>query len=372
MNPKITTKNETGTEFTLEGVNVSFANAIRRTILSDIPTVVFKTSPYEENRSVFLTNTTLFNNEVLKQRLSSIPIHLKDITIPLENYLLEVDVKNTTDTIISVTTKDFKIKDKTTNTYLTTDNVKEIFPPFIPNMKDTEYYIEFLTLRPRISEDIEGEHISLTCEFSIGTSKEDGVFNVVGACSYGNTVDETKKKTELGVQQQKWKDSGMSVEDIKLEEKNWSLLDGKRCYKSDSFDFIIETIGVFENEEILQKSCDIILEKLGVFDKNLDDDSVSIVPSKNTMENSYDITLDNEDYTIGNCIQYVLYTRFFEGKGGEKVLNYCGFKKLHPHDSFSIFRLAFIDAKEKSDIKILFKMAIADCITVFRKLKEMF
>jgi hypothetical protein len=34
--------------------------------------------------------------------------------------------------------------------------------------------------------------------------------------------------------------------------------------------------------------------------------------------------------------------------------------------------LAFIEPKEKTDIKILLKMAIADCISVFRKLKEMF
>ena len=33
-------------QFTLSGVNVSFANAIRRTILSDIPVVVFRTFPH--------------------------------------------------------------------------------------------------------------------------------------------------------------------------------------------------------------------------------------------------------------------------------------------------------------------------------------
>ena len=53
--------------FTLNGVNVSLANAIRRTILSDIKTVVFKTSPYEENKSNILVNTTRFNNEIIKQ-----------------------------------------------------------------------------------------------------------------------------------------------------------------------------------------------------------------------------------------------------------------------------------------------------------------
>ena len=49
MNPKIENVEESNNvlRFRLSGVNVSLSNALRRTIISDIPTVVFKTSPYE-------------------------------------------------------------------------------------------------------------------------------------------------------------------------------------------------------------------------------------------------------------------------------------------------------------------------------------
>ena len=72
MSPNIQiTNTENGIlNFTLTGVNYSFANAIRRTILSDINTVVFRTFPYEENKASFIKNTTRFTNEILKQRLS--------------------------------------------------------------------------------------------------------------------------------------------------------------------------------------------------------------------------------------------------------------------------------------------------------------
>ena len=45
MNPKIDLKSDVNDVlmFTLSGVNVSLANAIRRTILSDIQQIVFKT-----------------------------------------------------------------------------------------------------------------------------------------------------------------------------------------------------------------------------------------------------------------------------------------------------------------------------------------
>ena len=64
MNPKIQDLMEENgiLTFTLVEVNVSIANALRRTIISDINTTVFKTSPHEENKSVFIINTTRLNN----------------------------------------------------------------------------------------------------------------------------------------------------------------------------------------------------------------------------------------------------------------------------------------------------------------------
>lgn len=86
MNPKIDNISDKGNtlQFTLSGVNVSLANALRRTILSDIPIAVFKTSPYEENKAIIYSNTSRLNNEILKQRLSCVPIHIRDLKIPLK------------------------------------------------------------------------------------------------------------------------------------------------------------------------------------------------------------------------------------------------------------------------------------------------
>ena len=61
--------------FTLHGVEVSVANALRRTVLSDIPIVVIETDSHEKNQCHIKTNTGRLHNEILKQRLSCIPIH---------------------------------------------------------------------------------------------------------------------------------------------------------------------------------------------------------------------------------------------------------------------------------------------------------
>ena len=75
--------------FTISNINVSQANAIRRTILADIPTIVIRTFPNEQNDAVFEINTSRLNNEILKQRLGCIPIHIDDLNMPLDNYIME-------------------------------------------------------------------------------------------------------------------------------------------------------------------------------------------------------------------------------------------------------------------------------------------
>jgi DNA-directed RNA polymerase subunit L len=362
MNPVIAeSKEENGIlHFTLSGVNVSLANGLRRTIISDIPVVVFKTTPYEENKANVITNTSRLNNEILKQRLSCIPVHITDLQMPLKNYLLEVEVENLTDTIMFVTTEHFKIKNLTTGDYLNKKDTQQIFPPD----DQTGYYIDFVRLRPRISDEIAGEKIHLTCELSIATAKTDGMFNVASTCSYGATIDDVKMETELEKKRQIWKDQGL---DVDFETKNWKLLDGMRITKKDSFDFMIQTIGIFTNQELVHKACDNIIVKLVLLNTQAETDDLNISPAINTMDNSYDIILENEDYTIGKIIEFMFYSLFYDGA---KTLDFCGFKKMHPHDNDSIIRIAYKDPVDKALVKQNLKACVEGSVAVYKKIKR--
>jgi DNA-directed RNA polymerase subunit L/DNA-directed RNA polymerase alpha subunit len=368
MNPKVELNSKHNDEmllFTLSGVNVSLANAIRRTILSDIPLIVFRTSPHEQNKANIMTNTSRLNNEVLKQRLSCIPIHIKDVeNFPLKNYQLEVNVENITDTTMYVTTENFVINDLVTGKPLGEEKNREIFPA----NDYTGHFIDFVRLRPKISDELPGEKIHLTCELSLGSAKEDGMFNVVSTCSYGFTVDSVAQEAMLDKLKQTWKDEGKKAEEVEFETKNWKLLDGLRVTKQDSFDFTIQTVGIYDNVELIHKACEILIEKLQYQDTLLEKDELTIEKSQNTMSNSYDIILENEDYTIGKVIEYILYTKFYE----TKILTFCGFKKMHPHDTYSIIRVAYKDPIDISTIKGNLKESINDAVQVFTKVKKEF
>jgi DNA-directed RNA polymerase subunit L len=357
--------------FTISNIDVSYVNAIRRTILSDIPIVCFKTTPYEENKANILINTTRLNNEILKQRLSCIPICISNLEdTPIKNYLLEVDVENKIDVTVIVTTKDFNIKDISSNTYLDEGEQKKIFPPFIPPTGSGEYYIDFVRLRPRISDEIPGERIKFTCEFSVSTARDDSMFNVTGTCAYGFSPDPEKMAEQLEIRKQKWKDEDKKEAEIKFEAANWKLLEGLRYVKKNSFDFVLQTVGIYENEQIIIKSSQILLQKFEVFKKSLMQDEVEIKPSENTMENCYDITLENEDYTIGNILNYELYAIFYTDL---KLLDYVGFKKLHPHDLNSLLRVALTDkTKSVSTVKTMLAKVIDEAITKIGGIKGCF
>ena len=357
-------KNNTLT-FTISNINSSVANAIRRVILADIPTVVFRTFPHEKNDATFHINTCRLNNEILKQRLSCIPIYISDMEIDLKDYIMELDVKNDTETTIFVTSADFKIFNIRTDKYLADDVLNTIFPPD----SITNRYIDFCRLRPKISDNVPGEHIKLSCKFSEGTALENGSFNVVSTCSYGNTPDpiqiEQAKAIKLAELQEKYDDESI----IKDHLEDWLNLDAKRLYVPDSFNFKIETIGVFNNQTIVQKAINIIIERLKKITSIYSTQNNLILNSDTTIPNAFDIVLENEDYTIGKLLEYFLYTTYYIGN---QSLTFCGFRKPHPHINKSIIRIAFKESAEKTTAAEYLISSVDLAIAFYKKLLPQF
>ena len=49
--------------------------------------------------------------------------------------------------------------------------------------------------------------------------------------------------------------------------------------------------------------------------------------------------MENQSYTIGNILKKMVFDLFYE-----KIVSYVGFVVEHPHDSFSILRMSFINS----------------------------
>jgi len=319
-------------EFSIADVNVSIVNAIRRTILSDIPTLVFNCFPHDKNDANIHINTSRLNNEILKQRLCCIPIHISDTSLPYKELVVEINMKNESENTIDVTTEHFRIKNTTTGKYLQDDAVKKIFPP----CSLTKDYVLFARLRPQVATIAQGEEIAIDAKMSIHTAIEDGTFNVASTCAYKFTPDKIKqdevwqnKLAEISAEEKNNPDI------IALLQQNWYNNEGLRHFKKDSFDFKLETIGVFTNEELIRKACEIIITKLTtISQKSIND--LSVEKSVSTIPNSVDVVLEGEGYTIGKIIEFVLNKNYYQDV---KLLSYVGFRKNHPHDEDSIIRM---------------------------------
>lgn len=359
--------------FTIENVNVSFVNAIRRTILSDIPTLAFNCFPHDKNDANFIKNTTRLNNEILKQRLQCIPIHINDSSLPYQELVLEINVKNETENTMDVTTEHFKIKNEKTGKYLADNVNKKIFPP----CPITNEYILFARVRPKISTIIPGEELIINAKMSLHTALEDGAFNVASTCAYRFTPDKMKMdaawQTKLANMSEEEKET---PETLDLFKQNWFNHEGKRYYKENSFDFKLESVGVYTNSELIVNACDIII----AFIKKIQDDSITgdnlpMEKSISTIKNSLDIRLNNIDYTIGKIIECVLYENYYKGKIN-KLLSYVGFRKNHPHETFSIIRIGFIENDEAAPLQEKARDIINDsckqAVQIINNIKEDF
>ena len=397
--------NERSLTFTLENCDVSIANSIRRVVVSEINQYVFRTFPHSENRADFTVNTTRLHNEILKQRLGCVPIHhlhtIDGFGNEYKNYVVEVDVKNDTDAIRYVTTEDFKVKkikvlektsrrsqdedaDDVSYDYLPEAVVRKIFPPD----EISGEYIEFARLLPNLSSSnaSSGEALAFTCTLEISNAKFDGMYNVAHTCAYKCSPDvkeiDKQWKAKEKVLREGLESSSLSPssieEVVENAKKNWELLDAERIFLPNSFDFIVETVGVYTNAQLVTKACDIMIKKCEKLLADIEHTTttstkgsvIEYAHESTTMKNSFRINLIGEDYTLGKVIEYMIFSNYYNISGG--IVSFCGFKKPHPHALDSFIIVSFKDEIELSIVQEHVSKVILESISIFKSLFESF
>jgi hypothetical protein len=372
--PRITDIREETNEilyFTAENCNVSVINGLRRTILSDIPVVCIKTEPHNEigtslESTIIYNNTTSLTNEIIKQRLGCIPIHIKRPD-NIENLMVEMDITNKTEELQYITTGDFKIKEIATNQYLTESQVHKIFPP----NKITNDYILFNRLKPRISKTLSGESLKFQAKLHKSTSKINSQCNVCSTIGYENTIDNVKSNEAWLKYKDELMKNGKMEKEINNIEKNWMIHNAKRYFIDNSFHFKLETIGIYTNEELIKIACNILINRFENLRKLVQDNKFEFIKDTINTKFSYDIVLPNISYTIGKVLEYLFHERYFKKN---KTFSYVGFIKKHPHDDDSIIRIVFKNGEKSNEENI--KMILLACIDysqqIYRHIDESF
>lgn len=365
FNPQIknvSEKNKYLLTFQLSGIDVSIANSIRRVVIANIPTAVFRVEPYSQSKATVEINTTGLTNEILLQRLSCIPIHIQELeNINISDYYLDLNIVNDSETELKITTENFVIKRKHDNEPISKNELYEMFPPNVL----TKQYIHLATLKGKPSNELESKKLKLKCELDIGTSSENSCFAVSSSCYFVNTIDLKTQQTNLEIMKNKWEKENKTTKEIEFEEKNWKLLEGKRFYIQNSFDFTIESVGVYSSKFLFNKACKILITKLETLKSYFENKTESFQESKlSSMKNCFELHLQNEDETIGyvisNYMNYLL----------NKDISFCAYCKEHPLDNTSVFRIAYNEPVEIDFVNGNFVNCLNKIIELYNLIKK--
>jgi DNA-directed RNA polymerase subunit L len=325
LSPKIShvSEKEAILSFRISGVDVSIANAIRRTILTDIPVQGFTA----DTINITKNNCVKMHDQVLQLRMENIPILLDSIT-PSDTYELILDITNTTDTLREVHTGDFQVINLQTQ-----KNESDLLSIWFPKP------FPLLQLQGRISESIMGETIQLRCRPQLVTARQHAAF-VAGNVGFAWTPNPEKITQEVSKIEEQYKKEGLNSYEIASKIQNWKLLEGARHTLDNTFDFMVESYCFYSPTQLVVTACSLLSKNLRDFIISLNQDRYSILENQSmTIPNAWDIQLSQMDESLANILTHFLYTKYFLE---DKKLSFCACARLHPYDEHLTLRVACV------------------------------
>ena len=325
-------KSQTDTlNFDVLNCNSSFVNSLRRLIITEVETIGFNTQDYESSDINIIENTSSLHNEFLLHRIGLIPINTDNIeTYDTTKYKFILNIENTTNVPIDVTTKDIQIRNLETNSLESNEK-------FFPKNPITNDYILITRLKPTPYGN--GEKIHIEGKSSKGVGKEHIRYSPVSNVVFTNKINPERELAEF----KKYVETHSDIEPSKLKTK-FKLEESERCFYINEngdphkFEFTIESCGVIEPHKILIQGLNKIIAMINKFtsefEKSLsnNESNVEIKETKALMK-AFDITINNENHTLGHLLQSHINQLF----KSDNI--FVGYQNPHPLENKIIFRI---------------------------------
>jgi len=377
------------------GLHKSLINAARRTLLTSIRTVGFRTDIDNSDIKV-LTNSTSLHNELLMQRISLIPLYI-DPEGYQRQYLFRLKVQNNGPSpVMKITAKDFDIyllkeenmglvvegKEWGLDDYETTpvsdDIKKDIFRPF--EFKGKDEYILLTELKKSNTNSDQG--IDLYGVPSVSYAYENSRWMSVSRATY------MFKKNDIlfdQILQEKLQVNDIKEEDKESFKKELFIKESERYFHRDKdsepywYSFTIDSTHFHDSKVLFMRSNQIIIEQLEIlrneFPKISTEEDTFMRISK-TKENLYNINVNGYDDTMGNVLQSYISTKKITDTS---ILQVCGYKRPHPLEEEIVIYLSLnmnneiYNASETQKVFSLIQFlrnACDELIHIFQTIKE--
>jgi DNA-directed RNA polymerase subunit L len=357
--------------FTLEGSHVTYANTLRRLMLTGVETVAFRsdmTATGSTTDVIVKKNDTPMTNEMLADRIGLLPIH---ITKPNEwnnkKYLFTLNVVGDKDQVRYVKSEDFIVTDisnvEPSAPLPEGDDEKEEVvgkrvptEQFFPRNPLTNDTCLIASLQP--GSGANQQRIMIKAVASKGTGREHARFSSVSQCSYEYTPDDDPQKIqELFMKwltvTKKVNNPDKASERYAELQREFNTMQIKRCFKTDdkgepySFDFTVESVGVLDVKYIVNRACEVGENMCGRY-VNLHEgdlpDEITLTPADARVI-GFDFLFRGHDHTLGNLLQTWLVQHHIEGEA-KPAITYAGYSVPHPLRDEMVLRIGVKDGKE--------------------------
>ena len=350
------------------GFDKSLVNSIRRTILTDIPTVAFKTSEIENNDINMIINNTSIHNEMLIHRLSLIPLYL-DPENYMKNHLFECNVKHNgkepyqfistaniniyplksgfieridnlfdelhdtseeDERILRQQLSELNIENYDLDKPLSDKEKKQIFKPF--NFRNIDHYSLITELKSTNTEN-KFQELHFYGSPSVGFGRDHACFQPVSQSNYSFQINDSLVNDVLS---EKIKIENIDKDEIDDYSRKFKLSESERYFyrdkmgESNRYQFSIKSNHFYDEGTLFKKAIEILKQKyenlkLEFINLLKDNDSNISYEKKNDLVYHFEIL--NESHTIGNLLQSHIIRRYISS---ETLINSCGYKKIHP------------------------------------------
>lgn len=328
-------------DFRLQNTNVTIANTIRRAILTQTPSVGFRTEPYDKSDVQIEINTTPLVNEMIAHRVGMIPVNADPLTFDPELFTFELDVENKSKEIRDVRAQDFMIWMRNPENPLDAPiqvDTATFFPPD-PITGDT---ILITRLRPQWNPTAPNERIKLRAKATVSSGTENIRWSPVCQASYEYTRDEDEAHKEQvfnhWIKTIKKVDDPTTMDPSRKAEllAEFNTMEIQRCYLTDGrgepndFTFHVESIGIQAVPDIVKAaivSCEVLVSKYIDID--------GLVPANVRVQKgdsrfaSIDFIFQHESHTLGNLLETWIAENEVTGTDAATI-TYVGYKVPHP------------------------------------------
>ena len=368
-------QNDTGSlQFVLagsyeDGLDKSVPNAIRRTLLNDIPTVAFETDEDVKTKDLtMVTNQSSLHNEMLLHRVALVPLYLDPEEFK-KHYLFECHVKHDKpEPFRFITANDMNIyplhkhlRDRidelneegiqsepteerdlmeilethSPDNYqmdkpLTQKDKDKILRPF--EFRGNTHYCLINELKHTGTEGVHQE-VHYFGSPSVKTGALNSRYQAVSQASYSFVKDDTLIQETL---EHKLKLQEIAEEDKESFTRKFMLGESERYFKRDKHNepneylFKVKSTHYWSSEELFRKALDILMDACETLKAGyllLLQEKTSSVTVNQVNDYSYVFTMNQQSHTLGSMLQSHLSRRCIEKDG---LLLSAGYKQPHP------------------------------------------